>query len=81
MNFGEYNKQFNMILSHELCPNRRIVPFKPREKQTLIHSHNRQDNDPINSRGRNHGKEDKMMLETNNLEKENIKEEMIFFKF
>ena len=37
MNWGEYNKQFNMILSHKIQPNR-IVPFKPRGKQALLNS-------------------------------------------
>ena len=63
MTFGEYNKRFDMVMSHELSPNR-LVPFKPRGKQSSKHSRN--------TREPKHDKNEKVQSDKDSVE-ENIK--------
>ena len=71
MNRGEYNKQFNIILSHAIQPNR-MNPFKPRGKQALLHSDNKNDRNSGNTWEQTQGEENKIKLEDDSANKENF---------
>ena len=64
MNFGEYTKQFNMVMVHEYSPNR-LIPFKPRGNQTSKQSHN--------ARAQKRDKYGKFQSDSNSGVAENIK--------